>query len=227
MSSGRKTKYATPEERAAAMKAYQAEYRALRKSGKWQRKTNIHSPRIAAKYGLEPVKAQPPSDPTPPKPTPPDPTPVKASVPQVRVITPEERKARAKEKQHKYWHDHYSAIRQARRLAAMTPEQRAARDRRIASGEKRSLAGVIREIVGSLAAECGVTPDAMTERLLAVGGVDFLMRALEPRMVERNYNRDVLVRTALEGARFILDRDHAVIAWTRQPKPHAKRENVV
>ena len=44
-------KYKTEAERIAAEKAYQAAYRALRKSGKWVRKNKIHSPQIAAKCG--------------------------------------------------------------------------------------------------------------------------------------------------------------------------------
>ena len=51
-------KYRNAAERKAAMKAYQAKYRALRKSGKWVRKTQIHSPRIAAKYKTEPVPVE-------------------------------------------------------------------------------------------------------------------------------------------------------------------------
>lgn len=213
-------KYKTEAERIAAEKAYQAAYRALRKSGKWVRKTNIHSPRIAAKYGLTIGPTQPvdsraaAATAEPPKPT-------------VRVVTPEERKAREKEKQRKYWHDHYSAVIRERRLAAMTPEQRAARDRRLAAQEGRTLPGVIREVIMRLALECGVSADVMTEKLLMVGGVDFLMRGIEPRMEKRTYNRDVLIRTALEGARFVLDRDHAVIAWMRQPRLQSNKENLV
>lgn len=41
MKFGRKRKYATEEERKAAMKEYAAKYRALRKSGKWVRKNRI------------------------------------------------------------------------------------------------------------------------------------------------------------------------------------------
>ena len=106
-------KYRNAAERKAAMKEYQAKYRALRKSGKWVRKTQIHSPRIAAKYKTEPVPVEqvtPQSEPL--------------VVPQQhvrRVLTPEERKAREKEKNYRYWHDHYSAVRQARRRAASPP----------------------------------------------------------------------------------------------------------
>lgn len=211
-------KYKTEAERVAAMKAYQAAYRALRKSGKWERKTNIHSPRIAAKYAqagqpvVQPVEQQPVKASKPPKPL----------KPGRKFLTPEESKAREAARQHKYWHDHYSAIIKARRLAAMTPEQRAQRERRLAITESRTIQGVIREIVTLLAIECGVTPDEMMEKILVAGGVDFLMRAIEPRMTKRNYNRDVLIRTALEGARFFLNRDGAVLGWKRQrngPRP--------
>lgn len=198
-------KYKTEAERKAAMKAYQEKYRALRKSGTWTRKTQIHSPRIAALYNVEPVSAEqvtPQSEPLvlPPK--------------QVRkVLTPEERKEREKAKNHRYWHDHYSAIRQARRRAAMTPEQLERCDRLAAARDARKPQGIVREIIDRLAVENNQTPDEMTLWCIERGAIDFLLKAIAPRMEKKCYNRDRLMRTAIQAARLFLYRDAAVMEW--------------
>ena len=209
-------KYKSEAERKAAMKEYQAKYRALRKSGTWVRKTQIHSPRIAAKYKVEPVPAEqvtPQSEPlvVPPK--------------FVRtVLTPEERKAREKARNFRYWHDHYSALRKARRHAAMTPEQRERCERRELATEARTPQGVMQEIVKTLAAERQITDDAMMEQFLASGAVDFILRAIAPRMEKHNYNRDRLIRTAIPATRLFLDRENAVLGWRRQK--HVRSANL-
>ena len=201
-------KYRNAAERKAAMKAYQAKYRALRKSGKWVRKTQIHSPRIAAKYKAEPVSVGQVTPQTEPLVVPPK------SV--RKVLTPEERKAREKEKNHRYWHDHYSAVRQARRRAAMTPEQRERCDRLAAARDARRPEGIVREIIDRLAAECNRTPDEMTLLCIERGAIDFLLKAIAPRMEKSNYNRDRLIRTAIPATRLFLDRENAVLGWRRQ-----------
>lgn len=209
-------KYRNDAERKAAMKEYQAKYRALRKSGKWVRKTQIHSPRIAAKYKTEPVPVEqvtPQSEPlvVPPK--------------FVRtVLTPEERKAREKAKNHRYWHDHYSAVRQARRRAAMTPEQRERCERRELAAQARTTEGVVQEIVRTFAAERQIPADAMMEQFLAAGAIDFILRAIAPHMEKRNYNRDRLMRTAILATRLFLDRETAVLKWKTNVGRPAKRK---
>lgn len=209
-------KYRNDAERKAAMKEYQAKYRALRKSGKWVRKTQIHSPRIAAKYKTEPVPVEqvtPQSEPlvVPPK--------------FVRtVLTPEERKAREKAKNHRYWHDHYSAVRQARRRAAMTPEQRERCERLAAARDARKPEGVVREIIDRLAAENNRTPDEMTLLCVERGAIDFLLKAIAPRMEKPNYNRDRLMRTAIQATRLYLDREAAVLKWKTNVGRPSKRK---
>ena len=200
-------KYRNAAERKAAMKAYQAKYRALRKSGKWVRKTQIHSPRIAAKYKTAPVPVGQVTPQTEPLVVPPK------SV--RKVLTPEERKAREKEKNHRYWHDHYSAIRQARRRAAMTPEQRERCERRELASQARTTEGIVQEIVKTFAAERQIPADTMMEQFLASGAVDFILRAIAPRMEKRNYNRNRLMRTAIPATRLFLDRENAVLGWNR------------
>ena len=202
-------KYRDEAERKAAMKEYQAKYRALRKSGKWVRKTQIHSARIAAKYKAEPVpvdQVTPQSEPlvVPPK--------------HVRkVLTPEERKAAKREERRRYWKKHnYAAVIKARRYAAMTPERRERCERLAAARDARKPEGVVQEIVRALAAERQISADAMMEQFLASGAVDFILRAIAPRMVKRNYNRDRLMRTAIPATRLFLDRENAVLGWRRQ-----------
>ena len=193
-------KYKTEAERKAAMKAYQTAYRELRKSGKWKRKNRVGSK-------------------TPPKQN----TPV-----QRPKYTPEERKAIEKAKSHRYWHDHYSAVIKARRLAAMTPEQRERHERLAALREARQPQGIVREIIDRLAAENNQTPDETTAWCIERGAIDFLLRAIAPRMKSKHYNRDMLMRVALQAVRLFLCREAAVMEWKPGAQgPRAKRKATV
>ena len=142
--------------------------------------------------------------------------------------TEAERKAAEKAKSHRYWHDHYSAVIKARRIAAMTPEQRERYERMLAARDARLPQGIVREVIDSLALENNQTPDETTAWCIERGAIDFLLRALPPRTENRRYNRKRLVRTAIQAVRLFLYREAAVMEWNPTPRgPRAKRQATV
>ena len=224
-------KYKSEEERKAAEKEYQAKYRALRKSGKWVRKTKVRSPRIAAKLGIitegqrlmaerkallrkrilakwgtmtaynEHIEA------------------LRKRRMEIAKMSPEEREAakreyeRQKNAEYRERHRaHISAYNRAynrrRRDAQATPEQLKKREERRAVIYGNTTAGIIEKLTRDFAAERKVTPDEMTAQMVATGAVDFLIRALESQM-RKIKNKTLIRRIAAEALRFYLDRETA------------------
>ena len=226
-------KYANEEERKAAEKDYQAKYRALRKSGKWVRKTKVRSPRIAAKLGIitegqrlmaerkallrkrilakwgtmtaynEHIEA------------------LRKRRAEIAKMSPEEREAakreyeRQKEAEYRKRHrDRITAYNRAygrrRRDAQATPEQLKKRNEIRAAVYNNTTAGIIEKLTRDFATERKVTPDEMTAQMVATGAVDFLIRALESQ-THKIKNKALIRRIAAEALRFYLDRDTATL----------------
>lgn len=223
-------KYKTKEEAQAAAKAKQKAYYAARKAGTWVRKNKVHSPRIAAKLGVltaeqqrrlekgslnlerilakhgsikayeeylesrrawrESLKAMSPED--------------RAAALHAAMLKDEaEYRARNREHITKYNREY----RRRKREAAMTPEQRA----RKAELDRRTVEGVVGDLVKILAAEQGVTVDDMTARFLEAGAVDFIVNALEGKSFRQKCAYDRTIRIALPAVRFFLDRENATM----------------
>ena len=275
MANGRKKKYATPEERKAAMKAYQAAYQQMRRDGTWKRKNRVRTAdgrlvhedelhaenpstpeerrrleerrkerearrkelerlskekearrvareerrrQIIEKYGFDPA------------------------VVRTRPLTAEEAEARHRlmlDQEAEYrrrHHDHittYNREYRRKRLAA----ELAARQKTWTAEEwaewrrcqeakftgPGTPAWMVHEVVRLLAGEEGIPEDAVLEKLLAGGGVEFILKGAEA-LGRIRAARPSMVTAAARAVCLFLDPEHAVLCKPLVPRKRKKSE---
>ena len=101
--------------------------------------------------------------------------------------------------------------------AKWTPEQWAAWEKKQAKKERGSPAWLVKEVVKHLAAEHGLSENQVTERLLELGGLDFLVQGAESMGAKRCRGK-ATVRAAARALALYLDPDNAEMFGEREEK---------
>ena len=105
----------------------------------------------------------------------------------------------------------------AKAQAKWTPEQWAAWEKKQAKKERGSPAWLVKEVVKHLAAEHGLSENQVTERLLELGGLDFLVQGAESMGAKRCRGK-ATVRAAARALALYLDPDNAKMFGEREEK---------
>ncbi len=105
----------------------------------------------------------------------------------------------------------------AKAQAKWTPEQWAAWEKKQAKKERGSPAWLVKEVVKHLAAEHGLSENQVTERLLELGGLDFLVQGAESMGAKRCRGK-ATVRAAARALALYLDPDNAEMFGEREEK---------
>ena len=105
----------------------------------------------------------------------------------------------------------------AKAQAKWTPEQWSAWEKTQAKKERGSPAWLVKEVVKHLAAEHGLSEDQTTERLLELGGLDFLLAGAESVGLQRCKGKS-MVAAAARALALYLDPDNAEMFGEREEK---------